>query len=89
MFRSTSCSAGIIVRLSLFPRWRPQRLPGIPSLSAGEEPLSLHALVLTTNHVQPLASGEERGAMPCLMQSGGRRLRRYVNATYRRSGILF
>ncbi|WP_236102468.1 transposase [Methylotetracoccus oryzae] len=49
----------------------------------------LYAFVLMTNHVHLLALGEAPGRVSGLMQWVGRRFGRYVNATYRRSGILF
>ena len=49
----------------------------------------IHAYVLMTNHVPFLVTGVQAGAISALMQALGRRYVRYVNTTYRRTGILW
>lgn len=49
----------------------------------------IHAYALMTNHVHLLATGVEKGAVPAMMQSVGRRYVRYINSIYGRTGTLF
>ncbi|WP_236102470.1 hypothetical protein [Methylotetracoccus oryzae] len=49
----------------------------------------LYAFVLMTNHAHLRAVSEAPGSGSGLMQSVGRRYRRYADVAYRRSGTLF
>ena len=51
--------------------------------------VKVHAFVLMTNHVDLLASGEDKDSIPDMMQTLGRSYVRYVHITYQRTGTLW
>src|SRR6267154_3837360 len=57
--------------------------------AASEHKCAIHAYVLMTNHVHLLATPEDEGRLPKVMQSLGRRYVGYVNWAYQRTGTLW
>ena len=62
---------------------------GLMSQYAQAEKVAVHSYVLMSNHFHLLATPDESGSLPRMMQAFGRRYSQYFNRRYARTGTLW